>query len=266
MCFVQRDSLMQNLSVDDISDTLRNCKKRSTGIVSITGGEPTLNQDLFRILRNLRQFSPDTEIALLTNGRMFAYKTYSGEFINLGLNNIKVIIPVHGHNDKLHDSITQVKGSFEQTIQGIRNLLDRDVCVELRIIINRLNYRYLKGLSNYIFNEFGNITYLVFIAMEIGKNAIVNKSAVTYTELVPYLEEAIEQTNNGKDKIKLYHIPLCIIDSRYRRLIYKSIEDYKLTFSFRCNVCLYKKECMGILKTYKLYFGDKEFKPISEII
>lgn len=266
VCYIKKDSFCNNPSLNEILNRLKryNMRKQEINIIDLSGGEPTLNKNLFKILKDIRRLFPATEIALLTNGRLFFYKNYVEQFVDLNIKNIKVTIPLHAHTPSLHDFITQVKGSFEQTTQGIKNLLDRNIWVELRVIINKFNYRYLKDLSFYILTNFSNILYLVFIAMNLSKNVLENKVIVTYTEFVPYLKEAIERINN-RLRIKLYHFPLCIIDSKYWGLIYKSIEEYKLIFLPQCNGCLYKRKCMGVLKTYTYFVGNKEFMTIRKV-
>lgn len=264
-CFIlKKSNHITTYSEAHLKNRLLFFKKKygNLATISLTGGEPTLNTDLFKILKEIRLLFPDTEIAILTNGRMFFYKDYVTQFYDLNIRNAKVVIPIYGHTASLHDSVTQVQESFNQTIQGIKNLLEKNIWIELRVIINKFNYRYLNEITTYVFNEFNNILYLVFIVMELNKDIVDTGVVIKYSEFVPYLKEAIEHSDSNKNKIKLYHFPLCIIEPKYWSLIYKSIEDYKLTFSEQCNMCSYKRDCMGILKTYMRYVGDKEFAPI----
>ena len=229
--------------------------------LSLTGGEPTLNTDLFDILKEARSVFPKTEIAILTNGRMFFYKDYMTKFCSLDTDNIKAVIPLYGHTAALHDLATRVSGSFKQTIYGIRNLLDKNILVEIRVIINRVNYLHLDRIAALVFDELKGVIGLVFVAMELNKDTVDRRMAVRYSELAFHLNKAMEIPNAGGINTKLFHFPLCVTDQKYWGNIFKSIEDYKLTYIKKCAACARKKECMGILKTYLSYNGPDEFKP-----
>ncbi len=229
--------------------------------ISFGGGEPTLHKDFFKIIADTSCMRPNIEIAILTNGRMFAYNDFTAQFSRLDIKRIKFIIPLHGHKDSIHDNVTQIEGSFLNTVLGIKNLLNIGAILELRVIINKINYQYLNEISYFIFNTFPEFTYLVFISMEINNRAISREAPVPYEQFVPYLEEVLKKYDTTR--IKLYHFPLCSINDNHWHLIYKSIDKKKLCFSKECGRCFVKKNCMGILKSYSAYFGNKNFNPIT---
>jgi len=259
MCLAQKSKRVVQDS--NFLGKLKALRKQGTiDAICFSGGEPTLNNRLFSILKEAKELFPDNELTLLSNGRFFFYQDFANKVTDV--KDIKIAIPIHGHNEELHDSITRVKGSFMQTVQGINNLLDRDVYVELRVIINKRNYKFLDRISSYVFSNFAKIIHLVFIAMEMNSASLANGTVVTYNKFIPYLERAIEKTGEDGPKIKLFHFPLCVISRRYWDLIHKSIEGHKLAFSSGCNRCIYKTRCMGILKTYMRNIGTGEFIPI----
>jgi MoaA/NifB/PqqE/SkfB family radical SAM enzyme len=91
--------------------------------LGITGGEPTLLGDrLFELLRHIRMKLPETEIHLLTNGRAFVDKEYARKLAECDTEKILLGIPLHADYAGDHDAITQVKGSFEETMLGLYNL------------------------------------------------------------------------------------------------------------------------------------------------
>ena len=109
--------------------------------LGITGGEPTLLGDrLFELLRHIRTKLPETEIHLLTNGRAFADKEYARKLAECGEGKILLGVPLHADSAGDHDAITQVKGSFEETMLGLYNLGRYDIGIELRVVITKMNY------------------------------------------------------------------------------------------------------------------------------
>ncbi|MFH0832883.1 MAG: radical SAM protein [Candidatus Aenigmatarchaeota archaeon] len=138
--YIERKGII-NKSTKEIMEELEDTSKNdlNTNIV-LTGGEPTIREDIFDILeyaQNLGLY----EIHMKTNGRMLSYKDYAekmSDFCNA------FQIHLFGHTAETHDCITGVDGSFEQTLQGIRNLVELDKRVFVNIIINRMNYKFLK--------------------------------------------------------------------------------------------------------------------------
>lgn len=82
----------------------------------LLGGEPTMVPELPKIIAFAKRKGWE-KVTLWTNGRMFFYKNYALLLKDAGL--CKLVVSIYGHNAKTHDDLTKVKGSFEQTIQGI---------------------------------------------------------------------------------------------------------------------------------------------------
>lgn len=241
--------------------------RRKIDSIYLSGGEPTLNEDLFQAIRYIREKYHNIEIALLSNARLFSYESYFKKFLNLNeKKNIKVCISIHGHTARLHDTITRVRGSFLQTLCGIRNLLSYNIPVELRIVVNKINYIYLTDIARFIAHSYilKEVMYIVFIAMDIEGNALKNKDkiVVKYSEFIPSLENALGILQRHGLKIRLYHFPLCIINSKYWPYAWKSLESSKVLFLKECRSCNYKKYCVGILKSYIKNVGKDEFGKI----
>lgn len=116
--------------------------------IIVTGGEPTLRFDTFvRVIKYIGKKFHDIDVLLLTNGRAFAYPGLADFLLQNAPRNLIVGIPLHGPNQELHDKITRAKGSFLQTDLGIKNLLQRRIDVELRIVITKFNVYKLNDIA-----------------------------------------------------------------------------------------------------------------------
>lgn len=119
----------------------------------ISGGEPTLSSYLFIIIKKLKSLFPNFKISCLTNGRMFSYKDYAKQILELDPN-LEIAIPLHGPTTKIHDRISRTPESFSQTIRGLENIFrvrTATQLIEIRIVIHGLNYRFLgKTLENFL--------------------------------------------------------------------------------------------------------------------
>jgi cyclic pyranopterin phosphate synthase len=136
-----RIARLQNIGAICFSDVINLIElNRHRKNVIFTSGEPTLNQHLPEYIRKARDLGYIT-IGICSNGRRFCYRQYAEILLSCGLNHI--IIAIHGGEEKTHDSLTRTKGSFIQTMEGMRNLSSLRKKYRFRIltssVINRKN-------------------------------------------------------------------------------------------------------------------------------
>ncbi len=104
-------------SPDDVARMIRD--NRKTREILFTSGEPTLNERLPEYIALARE-SGYPVIGVISNGRRFSYAPYLRTLLDAGMNN--VIVSIHGHDARVHDALTRVKGGFDQTFKGLCNL------------------------------------------------------------------------------------------------------------------------------------------------
>ena len=232
----------------------------------ISGGEPTIRKEFFDILKYTRKKHPNLYIFIVSNGRMFSYKSFTKKLVDLNIGNFMIGIALYGHNKMIHEKITRAKNSFNQTVQGIKNLLSFNLPVEVRTVINKINYKFLPDIAKFIINNFSGVQRVVFINMKYTGNALKNKDKVFIreTDVVPYAEKAVDILLEKNINVKLYHFPLCIIKKKYWDLAKGVTKDKgELCFVKQCKDCKMKKECPMIWKTYVDIAGESEFRPIK---
>jgi MoaA/NifB/PqqE/SkfB family radical SAM enzyme len=79
----------------------------------ITGGEPTLlGQRLFTLISALRDNLPSTYVHMLTNGRMFAWSSYTAGLAGLKHPDFVLGIPLYSDDSTTHDYVVQARGAF----------------------------------------------------------------------------------------------------------------------------------------------------------
>jgi SynChlorMet cassette radical SAM/SPASM protein ScmE len=112
--------------------------------VSISGGETFLRNDLFVLLRKLRE-NRMHRITLLTNGTLIT-EEIANQLTQLDIKNIS--ISVDGL-EETHDQI-RGKGSFKKTIKGIQNLINMGIKPMMSFTPVRSNYKELGALIDTI--------------------------------------------------------------------------------------------------------------------
>ena len=87
-------------------------------IVTFTGGEPTLREDLTELL----QYAQDKGMVtgLITNGRKLKDKEYVAALEKAGLDFVQVTL--ESHKPAVHDLMTAAEGSWKETVGGNINL------------------------------------------------------------------------------------------------------------------------------------------------
>ena len=233
--------------------------------VGIAGGEPTTSKNLFRCLTYIRDTRSDIFIFLVTNGRLFSYPDFAKRISNLGLEKLRVGIALYSHKSDIHDSITRCMGSWEQTTQGINNLLKLGIRPELRIIVSKLNYASMEDTARFIAKNLSGVERVVFINMKYTGNAFRNRKKIfiKYKELVPHITKAVDVLLSAGIETRLFHFPLCTISEEYRELA-KGVTKQRgeLAFAKACKDCKSRNDCPMIWRTYMILAGEDEFKPI----
>lgn len=98
--------------------------------ILFTSGEPTLNADLPDYVRAAGNAGYEV-IGVISNGRRFSYAPFAVKLLRAGLNN--VIVSIHGPDARTHDALTRTKGSFDQTLAGLRNLSGLKAAFDLKL-------------------------------------------------------------------------------------------------------------------------------------
>jgi len=104
-------------------------------ILTFTGGEPTLREDLPELL--LYGQNKGIVTGLITNGRKLKDKTYVETLEKTGLDFIQVTL--ESHKPKIHDLMTATKGSWKETVDGIKNIIPTQIYATTNTTLSRYN-------------------------------------------------------------------------------------------------------------------------------
>lgn len=103
--------------------------------VILIGGEPTVYPYLEDTIRALsdRGILPN----LVTNGRKFKDTEFTKRLYDAGLRSAG--FSMEGSCAKTHDATTQVRGSFDEAVQGIKNCQEQGISVGTNTLISKLS-------------------------------------------------------------------------------------------------------------------------------
>lgn len=230
---------------------------KETKVVCITGGEPTLAGDQFIELVSLvREELPSTDIHILSNGRNFMDNDFTHQLKLAGGDKIFVGVPIHSDYWRDHDIIAGAKYSFNETMLGLYNLADEGIPIELRVVINKLNYGRLPQLAEYIFKNLYFVSWVAFMGMEDTGWATKNANTI-WVEPIDYMSElcnAVGILDSWNIPVAIYNIPLCLIPKDFHKFASQSISDWKTRYLDICENCFVKDQCCGVFGTSKKTF------------
>ncbi len=255
-------------------ESLRKLYSNGIRSITITGYEPTLNQDFWKLMKIAKKIGFEN-ISLETNGRIFYNKKNVELIKEAGLN--KATISIKGL-EEVNNEYTRTK-SFHQTMNGIINLYEAGIKTEANILVLKKNIAELEELVEAI-NQFTDKINLVF--PELHKNIHNKEYMPKYSEALEIIRRIIE-SKNIKEKISIKNTPLCIHGELYdikslfyldepelRHIIMEDIRkginehnigNVKYTTLEKCKLCKYNFVCPGIMKEYYKIYGDQEIRP-----
>lgn len=267
---------LQDRGFKEIVEILKRHKNQFQEVI-FTGGECTTSKEIIPLVDCAKKFG--YSVVIQTNGRMFFYKGFCKEIIRAGAD--KFHISLHGHHAKLHDYLTRANGSFEQTSNGIKNILSFGKLVSTNTVINKLNYRFLPRVADLLI-KIGVLQYqfafphILGRACENWQKIVPRKSDVT-----SYVKKAIDIGIKKRSVVRIEAIPYCFltgyedcVSDQYTPDV--KIFDIEINESFErwrknegkakgpnCIKCKYFQQCEGPWREYPQLFGWSEFIPVK---
>lgn len=133
-CYTFHEEKKNYLSVPQMAEIIRQLKEMGTLFLTLSGGEPFVRDDIMDIIEMVRK---DFFVIILSNA------TLIDSFKAKRLKDLKVTqveISLYAMDEKIHDSITGIKGSHTQTMEGIHRLKEEGVSVRIKCTIMEQNY------------------------------------------------------------------------------------------------------------------------------
>jgi radical SAM protein with 4Fe4S-binding SPASM domain len=122
-CYVERPKDFPELSTEEWKRVIDRCWEVGIPHLTFTGGEATLRPDLVELV----QYAEDVGLitGLQTNGRKLRDRAYLDALLLAGLDHIQITL--ESHDAAVHDRMVGVEGAWQETVEGIRTVVDADV-------------------------------------------------------------------------------------------------------------------------------------------
>ena len=242
-------------------------------IVIVSGGEPTIYEYFFEMLKYLNE--KKARITIFSNGRAFKNIDFVKKLSECEYDNI--LIPLFGSTPGIHEKLVGAKDSFKDTFEGLKNLDDANLPYSIKTVVMKDNCKDLKNWAELIAGTFSNPQMISIHGLHLQGEApkIAEQLYVRHDEAAKYVEDALDVLidKNLENKIAISAFPLCTIDPIYWKYnMVSNIHEYTTisedskeiketnikNYSEKpehCENCQIKINCEWPWRMYKKKFG-----------
>lgn len=269
------------MKYEDILSWIEKNSMLNDSRIIINGGEPTIHKEIIDIIKLFSD--KGAEIVLYSNGRRFSDYFFAQQIVLSGVN--RITIPIHG-DIITHDYFTQVKGSYLETIKGIKNIsklkYEVDVDLEIKLIITneviKKNFNIVDSLeeNGIRLDMIDNLIISGLIESKISKNNNVyipeDKLVGIYvSNFINYIKKEDKKINLKIEDIKLCFLDESIINEIRNKInikypIYKEFYFFDSKYNkgkiinynknthyfYKCNMCSLNQLCGSIMDRYQI--------------
>lgn len=162
---IHSDEKLDILTINEWKHIIDELKIYNPEKVILIGGEPLLFNEINELIEYCRDQLSNTNIILYSNITMLSDENIK-TIVN---NNVKVITSIYSNVAKVHDKITQTKGSFNNTVNNIKRLKKLGVYVKANIVIMKYNYDNISDILKFTY-ELTGIKSKIDIIRNVGKD------------------------------------------------------------------------------------------------
>jgi len=217
--------------------------------LGLSGGEPALlGNDLIRIIAKCEERLPNTALHMLTNGRLFRDRTYAHRLGAIRHHDLMLGIPLYSDVAQLHNYVVQAAGAFDETLDGLYNLAEARVPIEIRVVVHRQTYQRLPQLAEFIYRNLPFVSQVALMGMEMVGLVHQNLDAlwIDPADFQEELEQATISLALRGMKVLLYNHQLCVLRKRLWPFAVRSISDWKNAYLAECEACSVREQCGGL--------------------
>ena len=236
----------------------------------ISGGEPTIYPNLLPFLHHAKKVCGYKRISLTTNGVMLSSQKNADALIHAGVD--AFLVSFSTSHERMFDAIVKKEGSFQHTVQGIRNIKARGKEARINSVLHKLNHKNVANTVEFLIGLGVDSIQLSWMN-PVGSSIVDGKSAiaVSYAEALPFIREVFERANRlGYSSLFIENMPICIAPELTSRISdlrkpaeNKGYYNAEKTKPEKCGACALAGICDGVWKAYLAQFGDGELNPVS---
>ena len=181
--------------------------------VMLNGGEPTVHNDFFQFLAAVKE--KQARLTVFTNGRRMANREFSQHLAEFAP--LEILVPIYAMKPQIHDGFTGIKGSLRQTLRGLANLFKmqaggKELLFEFRLLISRYTEAYTIDTVRQLSRMYRSSKFTFSInPLIVSKKARAGNHAACFSEMIPTIQQLIEEIRATGQRPLLGSIPKCVL-------------------------------------------------------
>jgi MoaA/NifB/PqqE/SkfB family radical SAM enzyme len=246
--------------------------------VNIHGGEPTLLPEMYGVLDAIQKYRYPF-VSLQTNGRLLKDMAFAQNLVQRGV--ALFVVSLHGKDAAMHDYFTQVEGSFDEALAGIRNIKTLGKKVRTNTVLCKQSYQSLPDIVNLSLSLDTDHINISNIHTTGRAFRSFGELVPRVTTIVPTVKKVIDDVVETGKVVTVEGFPPCSLGEYrkymvnwdhnefkvlFRRMVLNNYEKFMETSTKKhgvtCETCTWNHRCGGIYKEYLQILGDDEFQPI----
>ena len=241
---------------------------RARGVLTLSGGEPTLNPRLVEYVQLGRRLGVRS-VELQTNATRLGNATLTQALVDAGVDTF--FVSLHGSTAALSDSITEAAGTFEKTVLGIDEISKRPALLRLNFVFCEKNQADFPAYVRLVNARWP--TAEVCISFVASSSDVVprEKSLIPrYTDVLPHLAKGVRVARELGVTLTGFEsmcgVPLCQVPdelSSYGGLaeLAPGADRGEFLKPEACLTCAFEKKCFGVRRGYAELYGVSELRP-----
>ena len=270
------------MDTKDAIAAINYCLEAGCDVFTFSGGEPTIRKDFFALLNYVE--SAGATVILQTNARLFSDLEFCKKTLKAGV--YVFYFWLHGSTKQTHDNLTRRNGSFDETVNGLKNLTSLGARVDVNFMITLKNYHDMPNFAKWIISNFEEVDTLYFTYPTPVGNAYKFAKEVlpSFSKIKETLVRTTDILHQHKKNFSIVDVPLCVIDTRRAsNYISKPTVPYDLyiepkgarwasinetgrpiysSVCRRCNPNI-REICSGVYQTYLRLYGTDGLKALN---
>ncbi len=190
-CYSESGNISKNeLSTEEAMKVVDQIADFGATSLAFSGGEPLMRKDFFEIAHHA--VSSGLYVSLATNGTLLNPENVR-KLKEIGVHYVEVSLD--GADAKTHDLFRGQTGAFDQTLQGLKNCLSKEICTCIAVTATKNNLTEIPAILEMAENMgIDRFTLFNFIPTGRGKEIVaVDPSPQEREELLSYLNKQLSE-------------------------------------------------------------------------
>ncbi len=204
---------------EEVKKEINAGKTRGNEWMDITGGEPTIYPDIFKVIQYAHSIG--LKVCIITNGIVSEKRTQ--KLLDVGID--EFLVSRHGSRDT-HNLITNTKDGFNKQLRFLKQIKDK-VSIRFNCVITKLSQEelYAVALDIYTYKPIV-VNYINFNPHQEWRNVDFSKSEIIADLRIVenFINKAIKFLIAKGIGVNIRYYPMCRIAQKYRKYVCNDLQ------------------------------------------